>query len=113
MNEEIKLTVNLIYKQIEGTNIARVIGFDNELKTDNFKDLIDWINELRVLGKHNRKVQIFFEIQESILVPELVKAQKEYCDQYKIGIYTKHTDLEHVKRTRFVSGSNIKLALAM
>ena len=56
MNEEIELIVDLICKWIEGTNIAGVIGFDNELKTENFEDLIDWINEPRVLGKRDKKV---------------------------------------------------------
>ena len=41
MNEGIELIVDLICKWIEGTNIAGVIKFDNELKTDNFEDLID------------------------------------------------------------------------
>ena len=83
---------------------------NNELIIENFNNITNWINDPRVIGKKYKKVEIFFEVQIRLSVLNLVRAQLEYCDQYRIGVYSKFTDLEHIKQIGFTIGINIKLA---
>ena len=54
MNDIIELTINLLYKWKDSNHITRVIGIDDELKTDNNKDIAEWLNDFRVIGSKDR-----------------------------------------------------------
>ena len=59
-----------------------------------------------------RKTQIFFKVQTEKNILELVKVQYEYCKKYKTTIACEITDLEHVKRIRFLSRVHAKISSA-
>ena len=70
INKAIELTVDLLHRQKDNNYIEEVIGIDNELKMS-FKEISEWLNNLRVLGSKNKRVQIFFELQINYLVVKL------------------------------------------
>ena len=48
-------------------------------------------------------------MQINLSVPNLVKAQQSFYDQYQIGVYLKNIDLKHIKRIAFTTGINVRL----
>jgi len=52
-------------------------------------------------------MQVFFQIQSSYTVLELVANQKEYIKENNIGVTTKLTKYEYTRRIGLILGVNI------
>ena len=43
---------------------------------------------------------------------KLVKQEMDYCKEYKIGINTKNTSMEHTRKIGFLTGVQLKIVSA-
>ena len=66
------------------------------------------MHKLRAKGKNKMKVQIFFKIQSSLIVPELVGKQIDYIKQNYIRVATKDIICEYTRRIGIILGVNIQ-----
>ena len=71
--EVVKTVVKLVTKQAEDGNIAGVVEFNSNTKCKSFKEVNDWVYDPRILGKKNKKVQMFFKVQTTLREVELAK----------------------------------------
>ena len=64
-----------------------------------------------MLGKKDKKVQIFFKVQSALGTLYLIKKQLEHCKTKKGSLTTKVKDSEHTKWVSFLRGINNKIGL--
>ena len=64
-----------------------------------------------MLGKKDKKVQIFFKVESVLGTLYLIKKQLEHCKTKKVSLTTKVKDSEHIKWVSFFRGINNKIGL--
>ena len=84
---------------------------DSSIMIECFDDIDAWCYKPRVTKrKKNHIVEAFCSVMTKFSAYDLHKTQKERCEEQKIGMSSKETDMEHVKRLGFIIGPNVQLA---
>ena len=91
IEEGLEKMVALVQKQLDRGKITGVFEFNSMVHHKAYEIRDNWIYQSRVVSKYVKKFQVFFKVQTSFVVLELVKGQFEYCKQYNITVTNKLT----------------------
>ena len=74
-----------------------------------FGEIKIWTHQPRVVGRHSKRTQIFFEDKTQLSVKELAAKKEKHCAKIKSGSSKKLARLVHDQRIGCIVGASIKI----